>query len=56
MRHVEFRERTMTERDWCALYLVLRLQEQIVLYGASALDTFLSAMASTGRARSEESE
>ncbi len=35
------REREMTKRDWHALYLVMRLQEQIVLYGADVLDDFI---------------
>jgi len=37
-------ERTLTERDWKALYLVMKLMQQIVFHGAQALDTFIDAM------------
>ena len=34
----------MTKRDWEALYLVMLLQEQIVLYGEDALHNFVAGM------------
>lgn len=36
-------DREMTKRDWQALHLTLILQEQIVLYGAVALERFWAA-------------
>jgi len=35
--------RAMKKEDWIALYVVQRLEEQIVLFGASALDAFVDA-------------
>lgn len=50
-------EREMTKEDWKALYLTMRLSEEIVLHGAQALDTFIAAMqgvaASSDQKRSE---
>ena len=43
------REREMTKRDWEALYLVMQLSEQIVLYGESALHNFVAAMRASGK-------
>jgi hypothetical protein len=38
-------ERTLTKDDWKALYLVMRLAQQICLHGCKALDTFIDALA-----------
>lgn len=42
-------EREMTAQDWKALYLTMRLSEQIVLHGSSALETFIDAMVESRR-------
>ena len=53
-RDADAPEREMTKRDWEALYVAVKLSEQIVLYGADALDTFIEAMRAPTAERPED--
>ncbi len=37
-------ERVMTEDDWKAFYMVMKLAEQVALHGKKALRSFIRAM------------